>query len=198
MPVAENIQLIVGLGNPGAEYQDTRHNAGFWFVDDLARRYCCDLRPESRFFGEAGRATIEKQNVRLLKPTTYMNRSGRAVSALVNFFRIPVESVLVVHDEIDLPPGTARLKKGGGHGGHNGLRDIIAALGSREFYRLRLGVGHPGNRDDVVDFVLRKPMREERQLIDDSIAQAFRVLPDVLGDRIQRAMTALHSADTTK
>lgn len=198
MPVAENIQLIVGLGNPGAEYQDTRHNAGFWFVDDLARRYSCDLRPESRFFGEAGRATIEKQNVRLLKPTTYMNRSGRAVSALVNFFRIPVESVLVVHDEIDLPPGTARLKKGGGHGGHNGLRDIIAALGSREFYRLRLGVGHPGNRDDVVDFVLRKPMREERQLIDDSIAQAFRVLPDVLGDRIQRAMTALHSADTTK
>ncbi|GAB4346773.1 MAG: aminoacyl-tRNA hydrolase [Gammaproteobacteria bacterium] len=198
MSAEGKIQLIVGLGNPGPEYRDTRHNAGFWFLDELARRYSFEFRPESRFFGETARARIEGQDTRLLKPTTYMNHSGRAVSAMAGFFRIPVEAILVVHDEIDLPPGVARLKRGGGHGGHNGLRDVIAALGSREFSRLRLGVGHPGQRDEVVDYVLRKPTREERNQIEASIDQAFDVLPDLLANRWQRAMTTLHSTSTGK
>ena len=188
-----SIRLVVGLGNPGLEYQDTRHNAGFWFIDELARRYRCELRPESRFKGEIARATIDGHDLRFLKPTTYMNHSGRAISALTGFFRIPMESMLIVHDEIDLPPGVVRLKKGGGHGGHNGLRDIIAALGNREFYRLRLGVGHPGHRDDVVDYVLRKPSRAELRLVEEGIDRAADVFPDIAAGRFQQSMNVLHA-----
>lgn len=189
------IELIVGLGNPGSEYRDTRHNAGFWWLDEVAESGAADLRPEARFHGETARAILHGHAVRLLKPTTYMNRSGQAVAALAGFYRIPVESILVVHDEIDLEPGIVRLKQGGGHGGHNGLRDIIAALGSKEFYRLRLGVGHPGHSDDVVDYVLRKPRLEERQEVDRAMAKALRWLPEILSNQIQRAMTGLHTAD---
>ncbi len=191
--MAKTISLVVGLGNPGVEYQDTRHNAGFWFVDELARRYALSLRSESRFFGDTARGSIAGCDVRLLRPNTYMNHSGRAVTSLAGFFRISVGSILVVHDEIDLPPGTVRLKKGGGHGGHNGLRDVIAALGSKEFYRLRLGVGHPGHKDDVVDYVLRKPSRDERRLIDESVDRAVDATPDVLAGRIQQTMNSLHA-----
>lgn len=196
--MTEKISLLVGLGNPGAEYQDTRHNAGFWFVDELARRYSLSWRSESRFFGETARGPIAGCDARLLKPGTYMNRSGRAVTSLAGFFRIPAESILIVHDEIDLPPGTVRLKKGGGHGGHNGLRDIISALGNREFYRLRLGVGHPGHKDDVVDYVLRKPTRDERQSIDESVVRAADAIPDILAGRIQHSMNSLHAPNTEK
>ena len=140
----QSIRLVVGLGNPGAQYEDTRHNAGFWYVEQLARSHGAILQPEKKFFGMTARVQIGGQEVRLLNPTTFMNRSGQAVGAMATFFKIPPESILVVHDELDLPAGVGRLKQGGGHGGHNGLRDIISSLGnSREFLRLRLGIGHP-------------------------------------------------------
>lgn len=189
------IELIVGLGNPGNEYRDTRHNAGFWWLDEVLRASGAQLRPEARFHAETARTTLHGRSVRLLRPTTYMNRSGRAVAALAGFYRLPPEAILVVHDEIDLPPGTVKLKQGGGHGGHNGLRDIIAVLGSREFYRLRLGVGHPGHRDDVIDYVLRRPAPEERQAIEQAVDKSLRWLPEILADQMQRAMTGLHSVE---
>jgi PTH1 family peptidyl-tRNA hydrolase len=188
------IQLIAGLGNPGPEYERTRHNAGFWFVDALARQRGDSLRHENRFHGEAGRIARDDHECRVLKPLTFMNRSGQAVSALAKFYRIPPESILVVHDELDLPPGTARLKKGGGHGGHNGLRDIISALGGNGFLRLRLGIGHPGHRDDVVDYVLRKASREDEGLIEQAIDDALAVVPLLLAGEVERAMHQLHSA----
>jgi PTH1 family peptidyl-tRNA hydrolase len=188
-----SIQLIAGLGNPGPEYDRTRHNAGFWFVDALARQRGDSLRHENRFHGEAARIERDGLECRLLKPLTYMNRSGQAVSALAKFYRIPPESILVVHDELDLPAGTARLKKGGGHGGHNGLRDIISALGGNDFLRLRLGIGHPGHRDDVVDYVLRKPSREDETLIEQAIDAALGVVPLLLAGEVERAMHQLHS-----
>lgn len=186
------VQLIVGLGNPGSKYDQTRHNAGFWFVDELDRRFFCGLKNESRFNGEAGRCDIEGRDCRLLKPTTFMNRSGQSVAALANFFRIPVEAILVVHDELDLPPGTARLKRGGGHGGHNGLRDIIAHLG-KDFLRLRVGVGHPGHKDQVVNYVLNAPSRDDRIEIERSLDNALEVVPLVVTGELDRAMNALHA-----
>ena len=188
-----SIQLIAGLGNPGPEYERTRHNAGFWFVDALARQRADSLRHENRFHGETARIERDGQECRLLKPLTYMNRSGQAVSALAKFYRIPPESILVVHDELDLPAGTARLKKGGGHGGHNGLRDIISALGGNGFLRLRIGIGHPGHRDDVVNYVLRKASREDEELIEQSIDAALGAVPLLLAGEIERAMHQLHS-----
>jgi len=187
------IQLIVGLGNPGSEYEPTRHNAGFWFVDDLARRCRQEFRAEPRFHSEIVRCQLEGYECRLQKPLTFMNRSGQAVGALMRFFKIPVEQILIVHDELDLPPGTVRLKKGGGHGGHNGLRDLISHLGSKEFYRLRLGIGHPGHRDQVVDYVLRKPSLEDRRLIEDAIYEALNVMPDILAGQFEKAMNTLHT-----
>ncbi|MFN2337803.1 MAG: aminoacyl-tRNA hydrolase [Gammaproteobacteria bacterium] len=189
-----SIQLIVGLGNPGPEYDRTRHNAGFWFVDALARQRGDSLRNENRFHGETARIERDGLECRLLKPLTFMNRSGQAVSALAKFYRIPPESILVVHDELDLPPGTARLKKGGGHGGHNGLRDIISALGGNGFLRLRIGIGHPGHRDDVVEYVLRKASRQDEGLIEQSIDAALGVVPLLLAGEVERAMHQLHSA----
>lgn len=188
------IQLVVGLGNPGPKYVHTRHNAGADLVYRLAQRENITLKAESRFFGETGRATLAGQDVRLLIPTTFMNRSGQAVGALARFYNIPVEAILVVHDELDLPPGRARFKHGGGHGGHNGLRDIISKLGNdRNFYRLRLGIGHPGSAAQVSGFVLSKASVAERDKTQAAIDEALRALPLAVSGDWARAMNQLHS-----
>ena len=189
------IRLVVGLGNPGAEYEKTRHNAGFWLVDELAWKYKAALRAESKFFGEAARVQLPAGgDIWLLKPMTFMNLSGQAVAALAKFYKITPEQILVVHDELDLPPGTARFKQGGGHGGHNGLKDIIAKLGGPNFWRLRLGIGHPGDRSEVVNFVLKKPRAEEQTQIDEAIAKALQVMDQALAGDMANAMKALHTA----
>jgi len=187
------IQLVVGLGNPGSDYEPTRHNAGFWFVDGLASRCGQAFRSEPRFHSEVVRCMFNAHECRLQKPLTYMNRSGQAVGSLARFFKIPVEQILVVHDELDLPPGTIRLKKGGGHGGHNGLRDLISHFGSKDFYRLRVGIGHPGHKDQVVDYVLKKPSRDDRRMIDEAIDEALDVMPKIVDGHFERAMHLLHS-----
>ncbi len=190
--MADPIQAIIGLGNPGPHYHQTRHNAGSWFLHAVAERHGAALRPESRFHGLLGRAEIDGRPLWLLEPTTYMNRSGEAVAALARFYKLPPRSLLVAHDELDLPPGTVRLKLGGGHGGHNGLRDIIARLGSRDFLRLRLGIGHPGHKDAVTGYVLSRPRPEERAAIDQAIECALEVLPQVVSGELQAAMNRLH------
>lgn len=188
------IRLIVGLGNPGAEYDRTRHNAGFWLVDELCWRYKGNWRTEGKFQGDIARVDIEGQDVWLLKPMTYMNLSGQAVLALAHFYKILPDQILVVHDELDLPPGAARFKQGGGHGGHNGLKDIAARLSSPAFWRLRLGIGHPGDRNEVANFVLKKPRAEEQQALDEAIEQALRQLPAAIGGKMAAAMKELHTA----
>lgn len=167
-------RLIVGLGNPGAEYEDTRHNAGFWLCERLAAKLGVALKRESRFHGMAGRT---HEQTWLLMPQTFMNCSGQAVAALARFYRIPPADMLVLHDELDLPPGALRLKFGGGLGGHNGLKDIAAHLGTQDFWRLRIGVGHPGDRNQVVDYVLKKPRSEERSLIEEALDRALDAWP---------------------
>jgi PTH1 family peptidyl-tRNA hydrolase len=188
------IQLIAGLGNPGSKYEQTRHNAGFWFVDAVAHRYGAGFRTESRYKSEVARCTIDGHDCRLQKPMDFMNCSGMPVAALADFYRIPRQAILVVHDELDLPPGTVRLKKGGGHGGHNGLRDLIPNLGGSEFLRLRIGIGHPGHRDDVTAHVLKPASREDREAIDAAIDAALQVLPDSVAGKQDGAMKALHTA----
>ncbi|MDA8382177.1 MAG: aminoacyl-tRNA hydrolase [Betaproteobacteria bacterium] len=188
------IRLIVGLGNPGAEYELTRHNAGFWWVESLAQAEGVRLRAESKFHGLVGRVPRAGGEVWLLTPQTYMNESGRAVLALMRFYKIPPDALLVVHDDLDLPPGAARLKRGGGHGGHNGLRDIVAHLGTPDFWRLRLGVGHPGERHAVVDYVLGIPRREEFASIEEAIGRSRQCLPLMEGGDFAAAMNRLHSA----
>jgi len=188
------VQLIVGLGNPGPEYDQTRHNAGALFVERLADAQRANLSLDKKYFGLVGKFSHKGRDVRLLIPTTYMNRSGQAVAALAGFFRIPVEAILVAHDELDMPPGVAKLKKGGGHGGHNGLRDIIAQLGNQNgFHRLRLGIGHPGHSSLVSGFVLGRAPRAEQELLDTSIDSALGVLPEMLDGDWTRAMQKLHS-----
>lgn len=188
------VQLIVGLGNPGPEYDQTRHNAGALFVERLADLKGVGLSLDKKYFGLVGKFSHQGRDVRLLIPTTYMNRSGQAVAALANFFRIPADAILVAHDELDLPPGVARLKTGGGHGGHNGLRDIIAQLGNQNgFHRLRLGIGHPGHASLVSGYVLGRAPRSEQEKLDASIDFALGVLPDILAGEWNRAMQALHS-----
>ncbi len=187
------IRLVVGLGNPGPRYQDTRHNAGFWFVDLLSRRHGGRLRNESKFHGLLDRLHIGGFDVRLLQPLTFMNRSGLSVSALVRYLDIPPDEILVVHDELDLPPGQVRLKQGGGHAGHNGLRDIMNALGSRDFWRLRVGIDHPGDRGQVVDYVLHLPGRDEARAIEDGLEEAADAVPDILAGRFGQVMNSLHS-----
>ncbi|MDG4812036.1 aminoacyl-tRNA hydrolase [Hydrogenovibrio sp. 3SP14C1] len=188
-----SVKLIVGLGNPGGQYEQTRHNAGFWFVEEVARQFNVQFRPETKFLGEAARVQSNGLDVWLLKPMTFMNRSGQSIQAIAKFYKIAPEEILVVHDELDLDPGVAKLKTGGGHGGHNGLRDTIAALGTKEFKRLRLGIGHPGDRNQVVDYVLKASSKTDRTLIDDAIYDATRVLPDLLNDDMARAMNQLHT-----
>jgi PTH1 family peptidyl-tRNA hydrolase len=188
-----DLKVIVGLGNPGAKYTETRHNAGFWFVEEVARQYSASFRNEKKFFGDVAKVSVNGKEIWLLKPETFMNRSGQSVKALASFYRIAADQLLVAHDEIDLPPGTAKLKTGGGHGGHNGLRDIINQLGTNEFHRLRIGVGHPGSKDQVVDYVLHNPSREERILIDQDIDDAVRIMPELASGVLEQAMQKLHS-----
>ena len=193
------VQLIVGLGNPGPEYDQTRHNAGALFVERVAESQRVNLSVDRKYFGLVGKFNHQGREVRLLIPTTYMNRSGQAVAALANFFRIPVDAMLVAHDELDMPPGVAKLKQGGGHGGHNGLRDIIAQLGNQNnFHRLRLGIGHPGHASLVSGFVLGRAPRSEQELLDKSIDFALDVLPEILAGDWTVAMRKLHSQKATK
>lgn len=187
------IALIVGLGNPGSDYEATRHNAGFWFIDELARQSACELKKDSKFYGYVGKATLHGEPVWLLKPDTFMNRSGQSVSALAKYYKISVENILVVHDELDFEPGDVRLKIGGGHAGHNGLRDIISAMGSKEFLRLRVGIGHPGKGKDVSDFVLARPSVTDKTQIGYAIDDAARVMPELISGDTEKAMHALHS-----
>ncbi|SUA35657.1 peptidyl-tRNA hydrolase [Neisseria zoodegmatis] len=187
------IKLIVGLGNPGAEYTHTRHNAGFWLIDELAWAWNARLKEEKKFFGEVARVTRPEGEIWLLKPNTFMNRSGQAVAALASFYKIKPEEILVVHDELDIPCGRIRFKLGGGNGGHNGLKDIQARLGTPGFYRLRLGIDHPGDRNLVVGYVLNKPSAEDRQAIDDAIAKSIQGLPLVLSGQWEEATRFLHS-----
>lgn len=187
------IALIVGLGNPGSDYAATRHNAGFWFIDELARQSACELKKDSKFYGYVGKASLHGEPVWLLKPDTFMNRSGQSVSALAKYYKISVENILVVHDELDFEPGDVRLKKGGGHAGHNGLRDIISAMGSKEFLRLRVGIGHPGKSKDVSDFVLARPSATDKTHIGYAIDDAAKVMPELINGDIEKAMHALHS-----
>lgn len=187
------IRLIVGLGNPGPEYQHTRHNAGFWLVDELAWQWKASWRNEGKFFGTIARAETGGQEVWLLKPMTYMNLSGKAVSALARFYKIDRQEILVIHDELDLPPGTAKLKQGGGHGGHNGLKDITAQMGGNDFWRLRIGIGHPGDRNAVIGYVLNKPRQEELTEIENAMHRAEQVIPQVVAGQMEKAMHTLHT-----
>jgi len=186
------LRLIVGLGNPGPEYAQTRHNAGFWLLDALARLVHVELKPERRFHGRLARARLGAQEVWLLAPDTYMNASGQAVQALAAYYRITPGEILVAHDELDLPPGAARLKKGGGAAGHNGLKDIIARLGT-DFWRLRLGIGHPGRREEVVNYVLARPSREEAEAIEAAIGRSLNILPLAVAGDLETAMHRLHT-----
>jgi PTH1 family peptidyl-tRNA hydrolase len=183
-------RLIVGLGNPGAEYEDTRHNAGFWLCERLAAQLGAELRRESRFHGIAGRT---RDQLWLLMPQTFMNRSGQAVAALARFYRIPPAEMLVLHDELDLPPGALRLKFGGGLGGHNGLKDIAAHLGTQDYWRLRIGVGHPGDRNQVVDYVLKRPRSEERSLIEEALERAIDAWPLLAQGEYPAAMQKINT-----
>jgi len=186
------MRLVVGLGNPGAEYETTRHNAGFWWVENLADANRVSLRNEARFHGKVGRLRSGGEECWLLEPQTFMNLSGRSVAALANFYKIAVEDILVVHDELDLPPGSARLKKGGGTAGHNGLKDIARHLGP-DFWRLRIGIGHPGDRADVANFVLRPPRQEEAALVSEAIEKSLAVWPEIAAGQMEKAMHRLHT-----
>jgi PTH1 family peptidyl-tRNA hydrolase len=186
------LRVIVGLGNPGPEHLVTRHNAGFWFVDLLARRHGGEFRDYRKYSGETARITLSEREIILLKPTTYMNRSGLSVRQVSDFYKIAPEEILVAHDELDLPVGNVRLKQGGGHGGHNGLRDTIAHIGET-FWRLRLGIGHPGNKAEVIDYVLTRAPRAEEDLILETVSTAADVMPLLLEQGAERAMTRLHS-----
>lgn len=196
------MKLIVGLGNPGKEYAATRHNAGFWWVERLAAELKITLKAEARFHGRCARYAHPVHPVHagqgdgelwLLNPQTYMNDSGKAVAALCRFYKIQPEQILVVHDELDLPPGTARLKLGGGLGGHNGLKDIAARLATKDFWRLRIGIGHPGDKHEVVDYVLHPPRKEEAPLIDEAIHRSLEVWPLIAQGNCQAAMLKLHT-----
>ena len=186
------IKIIVGLGNPGSEYARTRHNAGFWLVDELARRHGGTFRFEGKHQAELARVRIGGDEIWLMKPMTFMNRSGGPVSSVLGFYKIPPAQMLVAHDEIDLPSGTVRLKEGGGHGGHNGMRDVIAAQGDG-FWRLRIGVSHPGAKNEVVDFVLTRAGAEEQRLIDETIVAGADAIEEMLRSGAQIAMNKLHS-----
>ncbi|HHF3829947.1 aminoacyl-tRNA hydrolase [Haemophilus influenzae] len=188
------IKLIVGLGNPGEKYADTRHNAGEWLIERLARRFNVSLNPESKFFGKTARTLVNGKEVRLLVPTTFMNLSGKAVGALASFYRIKPEEILVIHDELDLSAGTAKLKQGGGHGGHNGLKDIVAQLGNNNnFYRLRIGIGHPGHRDLVAGYVLNKPSPADRNALEKVLDEATDCVEMIFRDGMIKATNRLNS-----
>ena len=186
------LRLVVGLGNPGPEYAATRHNAGFWFVDELARRHGARLKSDRRYNAETGRVQVDGNDLWLLKPMTYMNRSGQSIRALCDYLHIPSEEVLVAHDDLDLQPGTVRLKRGGGAGGHNGLKDTISHLGEG-FWRLRFGVGHPGDRDEVIGYVLKRASAEDEVRIVEAITLAVDEMPRLLADGAEKTMNRLHT-----
>ena len=193
------IRLVVGLGNPGEKYARTRHNAGFWFVEELARRHGGQFRAEPKHQGELARVRVNgsagtSAELWLFKPTTYMNKSGGAIASLSHFYKLPIAATLVAHDELDLPPGVARLKWAGGHGGHNGLRDSIAAVGA-DFWRLRLGIGHPGQKDQVLDYVLQRASAADEQHINEAILKSADLLPMLLFEGAEKAMNRLHTQD---
>ena len=185
------IQLIVGLGNPGPQYEKTRHNVGVWFVEKIATQA---FQPVSKFFGLVSKATLGNQECFLLIPTTFMNHSGRSISALANYYKIPPEAILVAHDDLDLPAGQVRLKKDGGHGGHNGVRDVIAQLGSKQFHRLRIGIGHPGNREQVLDYVLSRPSKMDEEAIMTAIDSATSVMDEFISGNVDKAVQKLHTS----
>ncbi|MGI9290034.1 MAG: aminoacyl-tRNA hydrolase [Gammaproteobacteria bacterium] len=186
------IKAIIGLGNPGDKYIKTRHNAGFWLIDDLARTAGVTLKPEKKAGGDVAQTSLGYNTIRLFKPATYMNESGQAIRRLLDFYKLTADEMLVVHDELDLPPGTNRLKQGGGHGGHNGLRDIMSHCG-RDFLRLRIGIGHPGEKSQVTGYVLRNPGSKERDLIEGSLPDTGRAVETLLKDGLEKAMLQLHT-----
>lgn len=187
------IKLFVGLGNPGAEYEATRHNAGFWWIDALSRELKSPLSFDKSYYGQVARTTIHGQTVWLLTPQTFMNLSGKSVAALARFFKIQPEEILVVHDELDIVPGQVKLKFGGSHAGHNGLRDIHAQLGTGDYWRLRLGVGHPGIKAEVINWVLKKPSQEHRVAIEDCISRSLKALPALLAGDMEKATMLIHT-----
>ena len=191
--MAQPLRLIAGLGNPGAGYKATRHNVGFWFVDALAERAGVSWKAEKRFQGESARVPVSGGELLLLKPMTYMNHSGQSLRAATDFFKIPAAETLVAHDDLDLPAGTVRLKRGGGHGGHNGLRDIHRHFGTPDYMRLRIGIGHPGQAREVIDYVLARPTREEGDAIGDALVRAAEALDLLLREGWDRACTRLHT-----
>ena len=185
--------MIAGLGNPGSRYAETRHNAGFWFLDDVAQSAGAVFRSASRLHAETARVTLHGVDCLLVRPTTFMNHSGQALRAVMDYFRIPSAQTLVAYDELDLPPGIARLKRGGGHGGHNGLRDIFRHVADHDFLRLRIGIGHPGHRDAVTSWVLSRPTAEQERAMRDALKRAIAVLPRVLAGELPVAMNELHT-----
>lgn len=191
--MSEGIQLFVGLGNPGSQYAQTRHNVGAWFVSRLAEQSHATLKNETKFHGASCKTSALPKPVWLFIPSTFMNESGKAVAAIARFYKVSPESILVAHDELDFEPGDVRLKLGGGHGGHNGLRDIVKLLGSNNFMRLRIGIGHPGHKDQVSSYVLNKPSVADKKHIDDAIDEALCVVDDLVEGSFQRALTRLHS-----
>lgn len=190
--MTSGIKLLVGVGNPGDKYEATRHNAGFWWIDQLATSSNSKLALDAKMFGHVAKLNPHADTW-LLKPTTFMNASGKAVAALANYYKILPAQILVIHDELDLPPDTVKLKKGGGHGGHNGLKDIAAALGTVDFWRLRLGIGHPGDRNEVINFVLKAPLRDEQTAIELCIDKSIEVVPQLLKGDFEDAMLKLHT-----
>ena len=188
------IKLFVGLGNPGAEYEATRHNAGVWWLDALSRELKAPLALDKNYFGQVARISIGGQNVWLLKPLTFMNLSGKSVGALARFFKIAPEEILVAHDELDIVPGQVKLKFGGSHAGHNGLRDIHAQLGTGDYWRLRLGIGHPGVKAEVINWVLKKPSGEHHHAIDDCITRCLKAVPELLAGEMDKATMLIHTS----
>jgi PTH1 family peptidyl-tRNA hydrolase len=187
--------LIIGLGNPGPQYAETRHNAGFWFIDMLLGALGQSLKAQSRLQGESLRTSLDGHDCILARPTTFMNKSGIAVRAILDYYQVPTSRLMVAYDELDLPPGVVRLKQGGGHGGHNGLRDIFRHLPEHDFLRLRIGIGHPGHKDAVTRYVLGRSPAQVRQIVESAIGRAVSVMPMVLAGRVQDAMTELHSGN---
>lgn len=186
------IKLLVGLGNPGAKYEDTRHNAGFWWIDQLADQTNSKLVLDSKFFGIAGKLN-PTSDTWLIKPNTFMNASGKSVAAVANYYKILPAQILIIHDELDLPPNTAKLKKGGGNGGHNGLKDIASSLGTQDFWRLRIGIGHPGDRNEVINYVLKPPLKDEQTAINECIDSTMQVVTELLNGDFESAMLKLHT-----
>ncbi|MRD48385.1 aminoacyl-tRNA hydrolase [Caenimonas koreensis DSM 17982] len=188
------IKLFVGLGNPGTEYEATRHNAGFWWVDALSRELKAPLVTDKSYHGVVARTTVQGQTIWLLEPRTFMNLSGKSVAALARFYKIKPEEILVVHDELDVVPGEAKLKFGGSHAGHNGLRDIHAQLGTGDYWRLRLGIGHPGVKSEVVNWVLQKPSADQRKAIEESIDRTLKAVPALIAGEMEKATLVVHTS----